>query len=484
MNRVRKIIDRYNSMSVVVKASLWATICGFLQKGISLLTTPIFTRIMTTEQYGEVTLYLSWISTIRVFTTLNVTYGGFHNGMVKYPDRREEYTSSVLFLTTVMNVVWCIVYWFARDMVNGFTGLSTLLTFLLFFEIASKAALDIWITRQRYDYKYKSISIVTIITSILVPVLGVVLVLCTDEKYNVIARISGFLIGYGGVGLVLYVYILIKGRKLIDLDFWKFTLKFNIPLIPHYLSQSVLNQFDRIMIGTMCGKAQAGIYGLAHNVGMLLNILTSAINSAFIPWVYRSMKAKEYKKIGKIANTILLLLFVLITCLMLFAPEIVLVLGSRKYYEAIYVVPPLAASVFFVFLFSLFVNIELYFEKNIFVMIGSVIVATINLVLNYFGIGMFGYLAAGYTTMISYALICIVHYYFMRRICRQKAVKQDIYNVRWILVMSVGIVCVSVFVTLTYHSIIIRYTMIASIIVGLLVKRDKLFELIKYLRKE
>lgn len=50
--KVRSFLLKYNKMSVPLKASLWYTISNILVKGISLLSTPIFTRVMSQDQYG------------------------------------------------------------------------------------------------------------------------------------------------------------------------------------------------------------------------------------------------------------------------------------------------------------------------------------------------------------------------------------------------------------------------------------------------
>ena len=90
---IKKIITKYNSMSKVVKASFWFTICSVLSKGMAFLTIPIFTRIMTTEEYGYVTLYNSWLLIITTICTLQVTYGGFYNGMIKFRKKKEQTSS-------------------------------------------------------------------------------------------------------------------------------------------------------------------------------------------------------------------------------------------------------------------------------------------------------------------------------------------------------------------------------------------------------
>ncbi len=62
----------------------------------------------------------------------------------------------------------------------------------------------------------------------------------------------------------------------------------------------------------------------------------------------------------------------------------------------------LRPSVFFMFLYPLFANIEFYYEKTKFVMVASCSGALLNILLNYIFIGLYGYYAAGYTTLICY----------------------------------------------------------------------------------
>ena len=55
---MKSLIDKYKNLSVRARAALWFTICSFLQKGISFITVPIFTRLLTTEEYGANAAYV------------------------------------------------------------------------------------------------------------------------------------------------------------------------------------------------------------------------------------------------------------------------------------------------------------------------------------------------------------------------------------------------------------------------------------------
>ena len=64
-----KYVNKYRAMPVQAKASFWFLICAFLQRGISAITTPIFTRLMTTFEYGQYSVFTSWMSIAACFIT-------------------------------------------------------------------------------------------------------------------------------------------------------------------------------------------------------------------------------------------------------------------------------------------------------------------------------------------------------------------------------------------------------------------------------
>ena len=58
---VKKLLKKYNDIPIAAKATIWFIFCSVTQKCISLMTTPIFTRIMSTTQYGQFSVYNSWL---------------------------------------------------------------------------------------------------------------------------------------------------------------------------------------------------------------------------------------------------------------------------------------------------------------------------------------------------------------------------------------------------------------------------------------
>ena len=78
------IKKQFEELSTQMKATLAFMMCSFFQRGISILTTPIFTRLLTANEYGFYSIFNSWLEIISVFTTLKLAGSVFMQALVKY----------------------------------------------------------------------------------------------------------------------------------------------------------------------------------------------------------------------------------------------------------------------------------------------------------------------------------------------------------------------------------------------------------------
>ena len=115
---MKVLLSKYREMPVQVKASFWFLICSFTQKIISVITTPIFTRIMTTSEYGEFNVFMSWMNVIMVIVSLDLFYEVFEQGVVKFGDRRDIFASSMQGLELTLVCIWGGYIWSFPRMVE------------------------------------------------------------------------------------------------------------------------------------------------------------------------------------------------------------------------------------------------------------------------------------------------------------------------------------------------------------------------------
>ncbi len=478
-----KVINKYKNLSEPVKASFWYTICNVLNKGIALLSTPIFTRILTEEQYGTFSIFQSWFSIILIFTSFNIFLGGYTKGLLLYRDKRDEFTSSLLSLTTLITMIFAAAYVLNIDFWTDVFELSPVLMLAMFIELLTMPALEFWSARERFDYRYKKYVAISVAMSILSLGGGVVAVLSTSCKVE--ARVYSDVIAKAIFAGTLFVLVLAKGRKFFDRAYWKYALAFNLPLIPHYLSNYVLNQSDRLMIGRMAGAGQAAYYSVAYTISTMAVLITTSINNSLTPYIYKSIDTGEKTGIKKATQPLILLVAGLSVLTMAFAPEIILLFAGRKYADAIYVIPPIAASVFFIFLYSLFSTIEYFYQKTGFIAVATCISAGLNLVLNYLFISLYGYYAAGYTTLVCYICLAVMHYAFYKKVLRKEMPEiRNLYDMKLILVTASAVLLVMLAMAFTYHMYLIRYGIIVILFAVGIGKRKKIAAAIRGFSKK
>ena len=468
--------QKYRALSKVKKATFWITFCSFLRRGISFITVPIFTRILTTTEYGTVSVYQGWESMAINIITLGIAYGGFNNGMIKYKNDREGYTSAVAGLTITLGIIWIGLCFLLTNQASSFTGLTLSLLIVLVIEVTSGGICDIWMSRMKYDFDYRKMIAVSLFLGIVSPAVGIPLVLVASDK--VFARIASFAFAQCGLAVVLSLIMFKRGKKLYCREYWKFALLFNVPLLPHYLSEVILNSSDRIMIGNMLGATDAGIYSIAYTTGMLMTILTTSLNSTVAPWLYRKLEEHSYDRIRKVSIALLGGIAVIILGVNALAPDIVAILAPATYSEAMGLVPIISASVFFIFLYSYCANIEFYFEKTKLAAVASVVAALLNIGLNLIFIPVFGYVAAGYSTLICYAAMALAHYLFAQHVMeKNRSIRLLNGNAIW------GIGCIFCVVSIVFSSMyglpIVRYGLVLAICILVLVKRKQLTSLVR-----
>ena len=252
--------------------------------------TPLFTRLLTTEQYGYWTLFQSWETVLTIVITLNLTSGCYMQSLVKFDDRKDDLTSSFATLLTCVMVVFLAIFLIAPDFFSGLIGLPVRYVLAMFVSIWSSAMFLFWTVRQRVDLNYRPFVALSVAYTLVVSVVGVVAVLLAPEDAKADARVFS----YAGTCLVMFLGLgarhFVRGNEHFSRETWVRALKYNLPLIPHYLSQVLLNQFSRVQVSMYCGVAAAGIYGLAYSVGMAVQMVNSAVLNVLTPWMYQKIK--------------------------------------------------------------------------------------------------------------------------------------------------------------------------------------------------
>lgn len=482
---IKFIKNRYINLPLPAKAAIWLVACQVLLKGIGVFSSPLFTRLLSPAEYGKLTLFLSYEQLILIFSTWELALGPYQKGLFKYQDHISHFTKTILFLSAALTVSFFLLVFFFWDFVNAFTGITKIVAIFMFVYILTVPAYQCWLTRSRVNYTYKSQTFVTVLLALLqvfMPLVAVSLIEATAEVKIIFTLLPAICIN-----VLLCILSLCKKDENVEAHQRKqemqFLLRFTPPLVFHSLSYLVLSQADRIMIGKMVGEAEAGIYGIAYMIANLAMMIQTSFCQVLTPWIYRKMERKEYSDIKQKTSGVFLLLGAIYIAFILVVPEIIKILYPPSYHEGIWCIPPIAIGVFFMFYYSLFVNIQEYFEETKCIAIISVACAALNIVLNYLGIKLFGYVACAYTTLLCYILFAVGHYAVMKLVLRKNNLKVEIYNKKILLLVGIAMLLFMALIMLLYNFMIIRYLLVVAFGVVLVIMRKQVHGIIKQLLK-
>lgn len=458
---IKKAIHSYKKSSVGVKASVWFTICSLAQKGVLFLTTPLFTRIMTSEEFGKYSSFMSWQEIVSIFATLNLSFQVFNNGMIKFKKDKDGYASSMIGLMILSSSLLLTCLYIFQEKWKALTGLDGASILLMILYSLSSGVIGIWTIRNKYEFNYRPIVLLTISMVILNPIMGLLFV--TSFKNKILARIISSVIVIVVFASISLILIIKKSRKIVNLKYWKYALKIDLPLIPHFLAVVILNSSDRIMISALAGDIYTAKYTIAYNVATVMQIIVNSIYASLNPWIYRRMEDKAYNHIYKNMNRIIFFVWFLCLIPMFFAREAVMILGGEQYIEAAHLVPVVSASIMVIFNYSFFITIEMFYEKNIYTAIGTFISALINVVLNYIFIPLYGYSMAAYTTLVSYLVLFYFHFLIFDKIIRSKKIDTKIINFRRMNISIITIIVVAEFLNLLSDMLLMRLSLLFSV---------------------
>ena len=466
--------DKFKDASPAVKASMALLLANIIQKGISLISGPVFTRIMPAEQYGIVATFTSWQSILAVIVTLNLSSGVFNNGMLDYKDDRDSFQFSLLIISTCSTLLWLCVFLFLKKAIIEFMGLPELSIYFMFLNFLFVPAYSFWSARQRYEFKYKALCFVSVLNAVLSMSLGIAAVLMVSDSNSAITRIIVIEAVSIVIGCVFYIRICNRAKFKLNLEYCRYAIKFNIPLVPHYLSIYVLSSSDRVMITKMIGARDTAIYSVAYTVASVISIVWQSVEASLSPWIYERIAGGEKASIKPLITKVIAMFGVMSLSCTLLAPEIMMILAPEDYSSGVYVIPPIAAGVFFTAVYSIYMRIELYFKQTGFATIATTIAAGLNIILNFVFIQLFGAVAAGYTTMTCYAVLALLHFINVK-----KKGYADCFDNRAILLTSASVIVCAVLISLLYPYTIVRFVLIAAISAFAIIKRGTIIELVR-----
>lgn len=476
-----------------VKAGIGYTVGNMLVKGITFLTIPLFTRLMSTESYGLFNTFNSYMAILTIFIGLAL-HASIKNAKYDFGEKLPKYTSSMIIIITACALFFGIVALAFSNGISKILAYSGAVILLMVVEAFGNSLLSLYNCVLAIDFRYKEylgLSFFYSVGSIGASVLLMLTLFGGENSY--VGRILGSVIPLVLISAYIIAKSFIKARPTFSetKEHLKYGLAISLPLIPHGLSQILLNQCDRIMIKNMIGDSEAGLYSLAYNIATLYFVLITSADTAWTPWFYERMSSGDEQGIRKNTSTYTALMSFVCIAIFIGGPWLVTIMGGEEYYSSRFLIIPLIYSMFFSFLYTLPVAVEYYYKKTKSVAAATVVSAVVNIVLNYVFILLFGYQAAAYTTAF-----CHILYFVFHMIMAKKIMGKIVFDMKNILacigvVTLFGAMCfafldnILAFWNFVFFTPYVILPLVAIIVVGVIIaaiNRKKISALIKRMK--
>ncbi|MET0636009.1 MAG: oligosaccharide flippase family protein [Chitinophagaceae bacterium] len=269
------------------------TFSNFLTKAVSFASLPLFTYILSKNDFGIISIFSSSINFLTPFIALGVLYS---TSTDFFKLEKREFSSFVkttsaipVVMTSIGMVAFLIFFPFFRSIGfhYSFVFLVPLIAYLNFLFEQN-------ITLLRNNNQTRQYLILTICKVVIELSFAFTLIAVFRMDWH--GRVYGIIAAFLFCGIAAWWY-LIKNGLLAGSFQWKIIrqeLIFGLPALVTQFSIIFLNSSDRYFINHYLGSDRTGVYSLAATFASIIFIFNSALLQYIFPRLYASFAKNEY----------------------------------------------------------------------------------------------------------------------------------------------------------------------------------------------
>lgn len=397
----------------IIKHSMNFILAEFLNKGLIFLSLPFITRLVTPEQYGTISIFITAVSILSVFFCLNVSTS-VGRRFLECKDEKDIYLGSVLIFSVIFNAILFFVFLIFRYEVASILNIEIKITFYLLLSSFFLSYYQIFLAYLHATRNSLNYATISVLRNVAFLSLALVWMSSIENDRHYVYIYSFCIVSF--LCFAISVCGLSRKSKFsqFSLGCVKESIAYSLPLLPHVIAGFFLAQFDRVMINSFDGAVATGLYSFAYNVAMVMNVFILALNKAWVPYLFRYIEQNKIELISNYTNLITKIVCCVCALFMVFSGELVVLFADEQYTEAVRLIPIIVIGFLFVYIYTVYVNFSFYHKKTAIISVFTMLAALVNVVLNYFTIPRFGYEAAAYTTVLSYMILLLFHYVNVR----------------------------------------------------------------------
>ena len=402
----------------VLHAGILYVIGSFFAQGLRFLTLPIFSRVMSPDDYGFIGSYELWVSILTVFVGLQ-TAATIPNAFIDFGEKKvDRFTSSVLMTGILSTIIILIIIVASNSLLVTIFELEAYILIVGLIQCLFSYCISMLTSKYRIQERVISFLVFSIGSSVLSIVSAIILTNSFEtDKY--VGYIFGMFVGYLIMGIIAVFTVYCADKCIYDIEMISYALKLSTPLILHTLATVILSRINQLMLLKFIGPTEAGLYNFGNNFAFIVNGIYTAFNQAYLPWYYKRLHAKDTITVRKTSEKYIELFTLFVAGLILIIPEVIRIMSTEEYYYAMYIVPIVIVGMDINYLYTFPVNYEFYHKKTQFIATGTIFAAICNVILNLILINNFGIIGAGVATAMSSCVLLLFHFIIAKYIVKE-----------------------------------------------------------------
>ena len=401
-----------------------------LPRVLSVLLLPLYTEVFeNADGYGEYTKIYAWIAIFNVLLAYGMETAFFRFYLKENTKSSVIATSFISLLSST--ALFGILAFLFKDILSGLTGIKEeYLEFTVFIlALDALAIVPFALLRAREKpMKYAVIKLINVGINLglnvffllLLPPLG-------QEGQGFLAWLyrPDFEIPYifisniiaSGVTLLMVSPAYFRINYVFDTDLRKRMMRYALPVMFAGIAFTINEVLDKILVAEMVSDAEAGKYAACYKLALFMTLYGTAFRLGVEPFFFSHSNSKTPEKTYARITTYFVILgsFILLTVVVFADLLKLLFVRNEVYWEAMKVVPIILLASFCL---GIYHNLSVWYkvtDKTRYGAYISSVGAVLTLAINFAFIPKLGYMASAIATLVAYATMMGLSYYFGKK---------------------------------------------------------------------
>jgi len=250
---------------------------------------------------------------------------------------------------------------------------------------------------------------------------GLTVLLVVTIEWGVTGRLYAYSFSICFIGIIV-LYTLYRDRILVfnfRKDYVIDALYFGIPLIPHTVGSLLLLTADRVIVNSSLGVSSAGIYMVAVQIALGVELLFVSLNKAFVPKLFEILKTQDIGgkiKIVKLTYGVFFVSIITVVTLYYSADTIIDMLVGERYNSAVPVLQLIFIMQGFHGMYYMVTNYLFYEKKNHYLALVTIVTGGLNVVCSLYLVQDYGMVGVAFSSAVMVAVQFIIVWYLAQKV--------------------------------------------------------------------